>query len=92
MYGRSLPSHQLDGVILDAEDADQYGLQDFDDRPNKNNEATLDNWECVGVIKVVMHTDNEDTITEEYNQKVNEAIEKIQTRWPKAKIIESHID
>ena len=92
MFGMGLPPHQLQGVIMDEEDAEAYGLYDFDDRPNKNNEATLDNWECVGVIRIVKHVDHEDTITDEYNQKIDEVIAKVQTRWPKAKVIEAVID
>lgn len=92
MFGRGLPPHQLQGVIMDEEDAEEYGLYDFDDRPNKNNEATLDNWECVGVIRITRHTDHQDTITDDYNQKIDEVIAKVKTRWPNAQVIEAKID
>ena len=92
MFGRGLPAHQLDGVIMDEEDAEAYGLYDFADRANKNNEATLDNWECVGVIRVVHHTDREDSITAEYNASIDKVIAKVKTRWPNAKIYEAEID
>ena len=92
MYGRKLPAHQLDGVIMDEEDLDNFGLMDFEDRANKNNEATLDNWRCVGIIRLIGHTDHKDTLTNEYNQKIDQAIEKIKTRWPQARVIEAIID
>lgn len=92
MYGRGLPRNAFDGVILDAEDADMHGLRDFDDRPNKNNEALIDNWECVGIIKIIQHPDRAHAPTSAYHQQVDEALVKIQTRWPNAEIIEVAVD
>ena len=92
MYGIGLPDHQLDGVIMDADDAEEFGLQDFYDRPNKNNEALIDNWKCTAILRITHHTDREDSITDEYNAKIDEAIEKVKSRWPQAVIIEAEID
>ena len=77
---------------MDEDDADKYGLYDFAGRANQNNEATIDNWECVGVIRVTLHTDHADTITDEYNRKIDEVIKKVQTRWPNAVVVEGEID
>ena len=92
MFGKGLPYHQLDGVIMDEDDLEELGLMDFYGRANQNNEATLDNWKCVGVIRLVTHTDYGDTLTDEYNKKIDEAIAKVQTRWPNARVIEAIID
>ena len=68
MFGRGLPAHALDGVILDEEDAENYGLCGWSSKdPNQNNEALIDNWECTHVIRLIGHADNEDTITDDYH-------------------------
>ena len=89
---RGLPDNAFDGAILDREDAEMYGLRDFDDRPNKNNEALVDNWSCTAVIKIIRHPDAAGKPTPDYHRQVDEALVKIRSRWPDAEIIEVAVD
>ncbi len=93
MHGGGLPWHALNGVILDEEDADNYGLFGWNNKdPNKNNEALIDNWECTHVIRLIKHTDSEDTITDEYHQMIDEVFQKCKERWPSCELIDGEID
>ena len=50
MFRGNFNPRELDGVIMDEDDMWNYGLMDFDGRPNRNNEALIDNWKIVGVV------------------------------------------
>ena len=86
-------SHELDGVILDEEDLENLGLRDFDDRPNKNNEALVDNWVITGVIIPIEDLSGEVDMDYEQQDKISlQAYEKIKQRWPDAKLYRGVFD
>jgi len=91
MMHRSLPSHQLSGVIMDQDDMDNFELFNPPaDAPNQNNEALLDNWEITGVV--VIEGDPDGVFDESYISLADEALAKVQKKFPKAKLIRSYVD
>ena len=92
--GGRVPQHELDRVIMDAEDVDDEGWHFVDER-NKtapNNEAILDNWTVIGVCHVVKWTDHDEKLTPEYNAKIMEAYKKVKRRFPQAELVKVYLD
>jgi len=92
MFGR-FHSHELEGVIMDEEDLEDYDLYDFWDRPNKNNEALVDNWTVTGIVIPEKDISGEVEMDFGIQNKISlEAYEKIKQKWPKAKLLKGTFD
>ena len=72
---------------------ENLGLRDFEDRPNKNNEALVDNWVITGVIIPIEDLSGEVDMDYEQQDKISlQAYEKIKQRWPQAKLYKGVFD
>jgi hypothetical protein len=93
MFRGKFAAHELLGVIMDEEDLDSYGLYDFWDKPNKNNEALVDNWVVTGIV--IPSEDLTGDVEMDFkiqNELSLEAYEKIKERWPAAKLFKGVFD
>jgi hypothetical protein len=92
MFGKFY-SHELEGVIMDEEDLEDYDLYDFWDRPNKNNEALVDNWTVTGIVIPAEDLSGDVEMDFDIQNKISlEAYEKIKQKWPKAKLFKGTFD